>query len=86
MDKLTTEIREAYASYDEINATKAMQLPYLQAVINEALRIHPPGSQGFPRVSPGTEIGGFWVPKGVRTPYPCSPSHRVEIPINRILN
>jgi cytochrome P450 len=43
-----------------------MQLPYLQAVINEALRIHPPGSQGFPRVSTGANIDGFRVPKGVR--------------------
>lgn len=42
-----------------------MQLPYLQAVINEALRIHPPGSQGFPRVSTGADIDGFPVPKGV---------------------
>jgi cytochrome P450 len=36
----------------------------LQAVINESLRIFPPGSHGFPRVSPGCEIDGFWVPKG----------------------
>ncbi|KAK4210068.1 cytochrome P450 [Rhypophila decipiens] len=64
MEKLKSEIRTRYKSYDEIDATSAMQLPYLQAVINEALRIHPPGSQGFPRVSPGCEIDGHWVPKG----------------------
>ncbi|KAF6802672.1 Isotrichodermin C-15 hydroxylase 6 [Colletotrichum sojae] len=65
LEKLTTEIRTRYKTYDEIDASSAMQLPYLQAVINEALRIHPPGSQGFPRVSPGCEIDGHWVPKGV---------------------
>ncbi|KAF6809469.1 Isotrichodermin C-15 hydroxylase 6 [Colletotrichum plurivorum] len=64
LKKLTTEIRMRYKTYDEIDASLAMQLPYLQAVINEALRIHPPGSQGFPRVSPGSEIDGHWVPKG----------------------
>ncbi|KAI3322257.1 cytochrome P450 [Xylariaceae sp. AK1471] len=64
LEKLTTEIRTRYASYQEIDAASALQLPYLQAVLNEALRIHPPGSQGFPRVSPGCEIDGYWVPKG----------------------
>ncbi|KAK1772874.1 cytochrome P450 [Phialemonium atrogriseum] len=64
LEKLASEIRTRYTSYSEIDANSALQLPYLQAVINEALRIHPPGSQGFPRVSPGCEIDGFWVPKG----------------------
>ena len=67
LEKLKTEIRGYYKSYGDITAASAMQLPYLQAVINEALRIHPPGSQGFPRLSPGCEIDGFWVPKGVST-------------------
>lgn len=66
LEKLITEIRSRYTSYEGIDASSALQLPYLQAVINEALRIHPPGSQGFPRVSPGAEIDGVWVPKGVR--------------------
>ena len=64
-DKLCTEIRDGFVSYSQINAQAAQQLPYLQAVINEGLRIYPPGSQGFPRVSPGTSIDGCWVPKGV---------------------
>ncbi|KAL8923518.1 MAG: hypothetical protein Q9172_003091 [Xanthocarpia lactea] len=64
--KLQEETRTRYGGYDEINATTAQQLPYLQAVINEGLRIYPPGSQGFPRVSPGTVIADHWVPKGVQ--------------------
>ncbi|KAF2492614.1 putative cytochrome P450, partial [Lophium mytilinum] len=62
--KLQDEVRSAFNSYDDINATSAQRLPYLQAVISEGLRIYPPGSQGFPRVSPGLEVDGFWVPKG----------------------
>ena len=69
--KLQTEIRNRYVSYEEIDATTAQQLPYLQAVISEGLRIYPPGSQGFPRVSPGAFIGDVWVPRGVRGLNPC---------------
>lgn len=64
-DKLKKEIRERYRSYDEIDASSALQLQYLQATISEGLRIYPPGSQGFPRISLGATIDGHWVPKGV---------------------
>ena len=60
------EIRSRFATYESIEATAAQQLPFLQAVINEGLRIYPPGSQGFPRLSPGASIDGHWVPPGVR--------------------
>ncbi|KAI0198463.1 cytochrome protein [Astrocystis sublimbata] len=62
--KLFEEIRARYKSYDEIDATSALQLPYLKAVMNEALRIHPSGAQGFPRISPGLVIDGIYVPAG----------------------
>ncbi|KAF5027086.1 hypothetical protein F66182_798 [Fusarium sp. NRRL 66182] len=62
--KLRDEIRGRYKSRDEITALSASQLPYLQAVISEGLRIYPPGSQGFPRTCPGAKIDGNWVPKG----------------------
>lgn len=65
LGKLQQEIRSRFQSRSEINATAASQLPYLQAVIQESLRIFPPGSQGFPRISPGLEIDGNWVPPSV---------------------
>jgi cytochrome P450 len=65
--KLRHEIRSRYNSYDEIDATSAQQLPYMQAVVSEGLRIYPPGSQGFPRISPGAVIDGVYIPAGVRT-------------------
>lgn len=64
-EKLKAEIRSSFKSYKDINATKAQNLTYLQAVISEGLRIHPPGSHGFPRYSPGAFVDGYWVPKGV---------------------
>lgn len=63
--KLRQEIRTRYSDYDEIDATSSLQLPYLQAVINEGLRIYPPGPQGFPRVSPGAVVDDVYVPAGV---------------------
>lgn len=66
--KLQQEIRGRYQDESEITAMTAQQLPYLQAVISEGLRIYPPGSQGFPRTCPGATIDGHWVPKGVSIP------------------
>lgn len=63
--KLANEIRHRWTKYEEIDASSAQALPYLQAVISEGLRIYPPGSQGFPRVSPGAFIDERWVPAGV---------------------
>lgn len=63
--RLTQEIRQRFSSYQDISATSAQQLPYLQAVISEGLRIYPPGPQGLPRISPGKFIGGFFIPPGV---------------------
>ncbi|GAP84938.2 putative Cytochrome P450 [Rosellinia necatrix] len=62
--RLTDEIRSRFSSFEEITAAAAQQLPYVQAVINEAMRVHPATAQGLPRVSPGLEIDGHWVPKG----------------------
>lgn len=70
MQKLVKEIRGAFKSFDEINATKAQQLPYLQAVLNEGLRLFPPASGGAPRVSPGFELHGYYVPEGVSNVLP----------------
>ncbi|CAI7653290.1 unnamed protein product [Penicillium pancosmium] len=63
-ERLKDEIRGKFKTYKEIDHVSAQALPYLQAVISEGLRIYPPGSQGFPRVSPGASIDGVWVPAG----------------------
>ena len=75
--KLQNEIRGRYQSYQDIDAASALQLPYLQAVIQEGLRIFPPGSQGFPRTSPGVMIDNHWIPAGVSIitlPFPVKQS------------
>ena len=66
MQKLQQEIQSHFKSYDTIASASALQLPYLQAVINEGLRIYPPASQGLPRISPGAFVDGVWIPAEVR--------------------
>lgn len=66
--KLQAEVSKTYKSMEDITAGSALQLPFLQAVIHEGLRMYPPGSQGFPRISPGAMIDGYWVPSGVGAP------------------
>lgn len=69
LDRLTREIRTAYKSEDEITLhnINSIQLPYLDAVINEGLRICHPVPAGLPRMVPsgGDEYAGVWLPEGV---------------------
>ncbi|KAF4826986.1 Cytochrome P450 monooxygenase BOT4 [Colletotrichum tropicale] len=64
LERLNQEIRVAFKAYDEITGSKAQQLPYLQAVINEGLRLFPPASGGATRLSPGFELHGQYIPEG----------------------
>lgn len=63
---LAAEIRGAFAAEHEIDLRSAASLEYLQAVINEVLRVYPPAAQTQPRVSPGDVIAGAYVPEGTR--------------------
>lgn len=66
---LAREIRTAFSSETDISIVSTAPLPYLTAVIEEVLRIYPPGAETPPRVSPGDVVGGYYIPKGV------SPAH-----------
>jgi len=54
---------------DSIMVKDAMRMPYLQACIYEALRLHPAVGMALPRVVPpeGMHIGGTYLPGGVST-------------------
>jgi cytochrome P450 len=63
------EIRGSFESYDEINLEALQSLRYLQAVIDESLRIHTNAAFGLPRVCPdGAVVDGCVVPPGVSYP------------------
>ncbi|KAL4894202.1 cytochrome P450 [Aspergillus ambiguus] len=61
---LQDEIRGTFESAQMINADSLASLPYLNAVIEEGLRLFPPTAFGLPRESPGAMVDGVWIPKG----------------------
>ena len=66
-DKLKKEIRGTFASEQEITVEKATSLQYLNACIEETLRMLPPAPIGFLRSVPadGDTIDGEYLPGGV---------------------
>lgn len=64
-DTVTDEVRSAFKSQSEIDMKSTARLPYLMACIEESLRLFPPAAQTPPRISPGAELEGEHIPKGV---------------------
>ena len=64
LEKTRSELREAFRTKEDINTLTLMKLSYFQAVIDESLRIYPPGLAGQPRrMHPeGDTVSGYWVP------------------------
>jgi cytochrome P450 len=65
-ERLTAEIRSSFSSEESITFKSVLALPYLNACIEEILRIHPPVPAGPPRVVPakGDTVDGHWIPGG----------------------
>ena len=65
-EEIDTRASEGKLS-DPVTFAEAQQMPYLQAVIKEALRIHPAIGLPLPRVVPpeGMELAGYFFPGGV---------------------
>ncbi|KAI1375296.1 isotrichodermin C-15 hydroxylase [Hypoxylon crocopeplum] len=63
---LVREIRDAFQTYESINADALVELKYLHAVISETMRVHITNGTGMPRISPGAIVDGVYVPKGVK--------------------
>ncbi|XP_037480934.1 cytochrome P450 76M5-like [Triticum dicoccoides] len=66
MAKVRAEIDDALGGKETIGETDAASLPYLQAVVKEAMRLHPVAAILLPHraVEEGVEIGGYAVPNG----------------------
>ena len=64
--KLKDEIRSSFKDESELNYESLSKLPYLNACLEEGLRIHPPVPTGLLRTVPkgGDTIDGLWVPEG----------------------
>ncbi|RDW66322.1 hypothetical protein BP6252_09957 [Coleophoma cylindrospora] len=69
MLRLQSELRSRFPSLDAINSRELLSCEYLNAVIEEGLRIYPPAGAGhLSRIVPpgGCEISGKWIPGGTR--------------------
>lgn len=70
MSKLVAEIRQTFATDEDITIERLQALKYLNACVEEGLRMYPPVPAGLPRVVPqgGLSLDGRFVPEGVSTP------------------
>lgn len=67
LQALIKEIRGTFPQYGDIDFDKLPRLQYLQAVLDESLRLHTNAGFGLPRVCPGAMIDGHLIPRGVRS-------------------
>lgn len=66
-NQLKTEVRGSFIRNEDVNLTAIQNLEYLNACINEGMRLFPPSPLGLPRVVPpeGTTICQYNIPAGV---------------------
>lgn len=69
LNRLSQEIRSTFRNDADITSAQCVPLPYLNAVIEETLRIYPPVATHLPRVVPkgGATVAGEFLPEDVRT-------------------
>ncbi|KAI3325968.1 cytochrome P450 [Xylariaceae sp. AK1471] len=66
MEELKREVRETFSSYDDITVENLWSLPWLNACLQETLRVVTVATHhSLPRISPGATVDGLYVPKGV---------------------
>ena len=79
-EKLQRELDEQLGTEDELVATseQVKRLPYLDACIDEALRIHSTSAKGLPRLVPqgGLSVLGHFFPEGTVLSVPTYTIHR----------
>ncbi len=66
LEKVTSEVRHAYKTDQDMDMYSLAKLDYLLAVVNESLRLYPPAPSAIPRITVnGDKICGQWVAPGV---------------------
>ncbi|KAG5401411.1 hypothetical protein IGI04_016018 [Brassica rapa subsp. trilocularis] len=64
LERLREEIDSVVGKNRLVQETDLTNLPYLQAVVKEALRLHPVGAVVPREFQEGCTIGGFYIPEG----------------------
>ncbi|TKY47005.1 flavonoid 6-hydroxylase [Spatholobus suberectus] len=63
MEKVQAEVREVFDKEGKPNGSGIENLKYLKSVVNETLRLHPPGPLLLPReCGQACEINGYYIP------------------------
>lgn len=65
MAKLQAELRQTFRRYGDISEDRLQDLAWLNATIEEIIRLHTNVPYGLPRISPGYTVDGHYVPEGV---------------------
>ncbi|KAF2091421.1 benzoate 4-monooxygenase cytochrome P450 [Saccharata proteae CBS 121410] len=78
MKKLAEEVRGSFASKEEMTLESLRRLPFMNACLEEALRMYPPVPVGLPRRTPrqGFEVCGKLVPGNVTIMISQYPAYR----------
>ena len=79
LQRLQLELRETFSAIDEMNSKNLKTCTYLNAVIEEGLRIYPPaGAAHLSRIVPkgGCMIAGKFIPEDVSFPTYFSPIYK----------
>jgi hypothetical protein len=74
---LVKEVRDAFADSQAITMNSARTLRYLDACVQECLRLHQDTVDGLPRLSPGAVVDGRFIPQGVSS-HTCSQTSLVR--------
>ena len=75
-DKLRREVKEAFSDEEELAWEKLEKLQFLENVIKESLRLHPPGDVTGRVTLSDVEIGGYFVPRGTMIIFPIDAVQR----------
>lgn len=78
VERLNDELQQANFQVGAKNHSQLANVKLLEALINEALRLHPPIRSGPERMTPpeGMHIGETFVPGNIRIQTPLYPLHR----------
>ncbi|RMZ81077.1 hypothetical protein DV738_g2396, partial [Chaetothyriales sp. CBS 135597] len=80
LKKLHEEVDQYFAENERVTATTLSKLEYLNACINEGLRLHPPVPSGVQRLTPpeGLQLDGTYIPGNTIVQAPTYTLHRDE--------
>ncbi|KAJ4387223.1 hypothetical protein N0V93_007812 [Gnomoniopsis smithogilvyi] len=80
LNRLTREIRDVFETSEQITLKRLATLPYLHAVLQEALRLYPPVAGATPRMTPpsGASIDGHFVPGNMTVAINQYAAYRVD--------